>query len=231
MARAIQVSILSDSRVFRDALSFSLTFENEIRLVAVAATVRELITKAPARSTEVLLVDLSVQPADAAEIIWDLKTCLPTARVIALGCEHDETETVKCIEAGASACLGQDVPYDVLLETVRAVSEERTIGSLRILTRVVRRIDKLAAVKGHVEDSQPRRLSRRETEVARLVGSGMINKQIARQLAIKPCTVKSHVHSILHKLGVGRRRDVAKRIYEHCSFEEGFVKKDVHQRC
>ena len=210
MAGRIRVSILSNSRLFREAILSRLAVEEEIEVVGTAGTADDLAASGWAKSIDVMLVYSSGELAEAAELVWKVKTFLPSARVIALGCEQSESEVVGCIEAGASHCLESGAPFAELLASIRNVFQGRTACSLAILARVVRRIEELAQIQPEAEGGEPEPLSFRESEVAQLIASGLINKQIARRLSIKPGTVKNHVHNILQKLRVKRRWDVAR---------------------
>lgn len=215
MVQRIHVSLLSDSRLFRDAVSARLALEEEIALVGAASTVDGLLRIAQTQRIDVVLVHASMDPAEVAEFVYDVKPHLPTARVVALGIEQDESEIVRCIESGAAAWLKHDTSYAGLLQMIRAVSQGRTTCSPTVLRRVILRVNELAKTKPDVEDSRAKPLTFREAEIAGLISLGMVNKQIARRLGIKAPTVKNHVHSILEKLGVKRRRDVTAQVGEY----------------
>ena len=215
MVQRIHVSLLSDSRLFRDAVSARLALEEEIALVGAASTVDGLLRIAQTQRIDVVLVHASMDPAEVAEFVWDVKPHLPAARVVALGIEQNESEIVNCIEAGAAAWLKHDTSYADLLQKIRAVSQGRTTCSPQVLRRVLRRISELAKTNPHSEECTPRPLTFREAEVARLMARGLVNKQIGRALGIRPLTVKNQVHNSLHKLQVKRRRDVTGQLGEY----------------
>jgi DNA-binding NarL/FixJ family response regulator len=221
MERRIQVSILSDSRLFRDAVSSRLALEDEIEVVGAAGTVYELLIRAQARPIDVLLVYLSIESAVTAQVVWDVKTLLPASRVIVLGCEEGNSETVRWIEAGALAYLEHGTSYASLVEAIQFVSEGRATCSLEEFTHVIRRIDELEKANGSARAFAKKALSDRETEVAQLMALGLVNKQIARRLGIKQPTVKTHVSNVLRKLQLKRRQEVIRRLQEGGTFEEG----------
>ena len=221
MAQHIHVSILSDSRLFREAIASRLAFEEGLEPVTVAATAHELLRRGRTSPIDILLIHLRGDPEEVAETIWDAKTLFPAARVILLGHAQSASDVVRWMEAGAVACLKDGAPYSSLLDTIRAVSEGRVVVSSPVLGRLLQRIGELAEVSGHRQDQDPDPLSAREAEVARLVASGLANKQIARRLDVKLPTVKSHVHNIMQKLQIKRRRDIIRRAYERGTWEEG----------
>lgn len=221
MARRIQVAILSDARLFGEALSSRLALEDAIEVVSSAGTVYELLMRAEGRPIEVLLVHLHVRPRLAVELVWDVKTLLPAARVVVLGFERGNTQAVRWIEAGAMAWLGQESPYESLLEAVHAVSEGRILHSADVLTDVIRRMARLEkggqALKVYPEEP----LTERQSEVAQLMHLGLTGKEIARHLGIRLPTVKSHASQVLKRWGVARRGDLDLRRTRGRDGEEG----------
>ena len=206
MPLAIHVSILSDSRILRDAISSRLLLEDGIELLGAAGSVRDLLQSGLADSAEVVLIHPTSDPADAAQMTWELKRLLPSIRVVVAGCRPGESDAVRAIEAGASACLEYGTANFVdLVDAVRAAAEGRATGpSLEILVEIGRRINSLSEMPAQ---SSPE-LSDREAQVVRLIAVGLANKQIARRLGIKLSTAKNHVHSVLRKMNVKRRRDL-----------------------
>ena len=206
MPSAIHVSILSDSRILRDAISSRLLLEDGIELLGAAGSVRDLLQSGLADSAEVVLIHPTSDPADAAQMTWELKRLLPSIRVVVAGCRPGESDAVRAIEAGASACLEYGTANFVdLVDAVRAAAEGRATGpSLEILVEIGRRINSLSEMPAQ---SSPE-LSDREAQVVRLIAVGLANKQIARRLGIKLSTAKNHVHNVLRKMNVKRRRDL-----------------------
>lgn len=208
MSSTIHVSILSDSRIFRDVISSRLITEDGIEPLGAVGTVRGLLESGLADRTDVALVHSTADPADTAEATWEIKRLLPSARVVAVGYRPSEPGVVRAIEAGASACLENGASYRELVEAIRAAAEGCATGSLEMLVEIGRRIDTLLKTKEPSTARPPQELSARETQVARLVALGLVNKQIARRLGIKLSTAKNHVHNVLQKLQIERRRDL-----------------------
>jgi DNA-binding NarL/FixJ family response regulator len=212
MAAVINLSIVSDSELFRSALACRLLMEEGIELLGAAGTVRDLLQGGLVERTQVVLVHSALDPSDGAEITWELKRLAPSARVVVAGCRAGESDAVRAVEAGASACLENGAAYDVLVDAIRAASRGRATGaSLELLVEIGRRIEALSEMQEPAAEAR-QDLSRRETEVARLVALGLGNKQIARRLRIRLSTVKNHVHNILSKLQIERRRELAGRV-------------------
>ena len=221
MAEQIHVSILSDSRLYREAIALRLAFEKGLKPVTAAATPYELLRRARTCPIDVLLVHSRGEAEEAAEAIWKAKALLPGVCVIVVGDADHAANVVQWLEAGAVACLNDDVPCSRLVDAIRAVGEGRTVVSSRILGRLFHRIGERVEANRHAQGQDPDPLSAREAEIAQLVASGLANKQIARRLDVRLPTVKSHVHNIMRKLQIKRRRDIIRRAYHPGRLEEG----------
>lgn len=208
MTRRIQLAILSDSRLFRDALSCRLDLEKEIAVIGAAGTVHDLLVRAGGRPVDVLLVHLDVRSALAAEIVFDVKMLLPASRLVVLGCEPSDAGALRWIEAGAAAWLGDDASYDSLLQATQAVAEGRTLFSADQVIDGIRRLSQLRKADPSLGGCSEGPLSDREREVAQWLSLGLSNKEIARRLGVRQPTVKSHVSRVLRKLGARRRGEI-----------------------
>jgi DNA-binding NarL/FixJ family response regulator len=204
----VQLSILSNSRLFREALAARLASEEWVQVLGAAGTVYELLLAAQGRPINILLVYLDMESAVGREVVWDINTLLPATRVVVLGSQEEDAETVRWIEAGAMAALAADASWPCLLETIRSVAEGRVTYPAEIVGCLAHRIGELQRACPGVKPTAREPLSERETEVAQLIALGLMNKQVARRLGLKGPTVKTHVRSIFRKLHVKRRRDL-----------------------
>jgi DNA-binding NarL/FixJ family response regulator len=110
---------------------------------------------------------------------------------------HDDALAIKAIRAGASAYVQREARTDAIVRTIRDASTGQIAMPSQLAARLLR-------VVGRNEE-----LSEREEQVVRLVARGKANKLIARDLHIAESTVKSHVGSILNKLGLDSRTQLA----------------------
>lgn len=204
----IQLSILSNSRLCREAVAARLASEDWLQVVGVAATVYDLLLGVQGRPINILLVYLDVESAVRRDVVWNIKTLLPATRVVVFGAQEGDAETVRWIEAGAMACLAADASWTCLLETLRCVAEGRVTYAPEVVGCMAHRIGELQHTSAGVKPTAAEPLSDRETEVAQLIALGLLNKQVARRLGVKRSTVKTHLRSIFRKLHVKRRRDL-----------------------
>ena len=112
----------------------------------------------------------------------------------------EDASVTGAIKAGAIGYLLKTTDADELCEAIKAAAA----GKVQLAPEAAAHLVHEVRVPG-----SPEALTGRETEVLKLVAQGKANKQIARELSIDESTIKSHVHSILSKLGVKSRTQAA----------------------
>ena len=118
-----------------------------------------------------------------------------------------EYELVACAEAAIVGYVTRDHSSAELRAVVASVARGEVVCPPRIAAMLLRRVAALAG--GPDSNLGQTHLSHREREIVRLIGRGLSNKEIARDLGVEIATVKNHVHNILNKLRVHRRSDAA----------------------
>lgn len=159
----------------------------------------------------VLLLDLDFLGPEGAAGIAQLLQLNPTTRIIALSAETSDAKELDLFRAGVCGCCQSDIDLKQLLRVVAAVMQ----GELWIRRTITPHLLSKVAPGLH-GDREIRRsavrlteLTRREREIAELVGKGLCNKQIARHLTIAESTVKAHLTDIFRKLGACDRLKLA----------------------
>lgn len=197
---AIQVLIVDDHSVVRQGLRMFLAMDGEIEVVGEAENGEEALNRASTLKPDVILMDLLMPKMDGITAIGHLRRQLPDTEVIALTSVLEDASVVGAIKAGAIGYLLKDTQADELCRSIKAAAAGQVQLSPQAAARLMREIK--------APDS-PETLTERETEVLRLIGQGLSNKEIARELSIGEKTVKTHVSSILSKLGVFSRTQAA----------------------
>ena len=161
---------------------------------------------------EVLVLDLDLDVLDGANGIARLRNLHPATKIIALGGEPSDIKELELFRIGVRGCCRIDIEPNLLQSVVVAVQR----GELWIRrTLTPRLLDELSArIREHSDSSRAAmariaELTRREREIAELIGNGESNKQIARQLTITESTVKAHLTEIFRKLGIADRLKLA----------------------
>ena len=211
MGPSIRVAVVSEERMFREAVTVSLAgYEG----LAVAALSGAQVTADGEETVDVVLIDAAPDRKAALAHMWAAGERWPEAKLIALGLDQEDDTVVDFIEAGAQGYVLKGASPDGLVEVIRAVHQGRTPCSPSVVASVLGRI---AALGGMPADPLPQSfepLTLREREVLALLAAGLGNKEVGRRLCITVQTVKNHVHRILEKLQVHRRREAVRLAYD-----------------
>ncbi|WP_128381319.1 response regulator transcription factor [Streptomyces cavernae] len=218
---SIRVVVVDDQALVRRGFVMILRVHDDIEVMAEAGTGLEAVDAARRHRPDVILMDIRMPGMDGIEATsrilreadWDVRVLILTT--------FDPDEYVyEALRAGASAFVLKDIPPEQLAIAVRTVAE----GGALLAPSITRRlIDQFAGrrvvnttVAGRLE-----RLTDREREIVVAVARGASNSEIATQLFIGPATVKTHVSSILTKLGLRDRIQIVIFAYESGLVEAG----------
>jgi NarL family two-component system response regulator LiaR len=199
----IRVLVVDDHAVVREGLRTFLELQEGIEVIGEAADGREAVRTAAELRPDVILMDLVMPRLDGVEAMRELRRRLPSSRVIVLTSFAGDDRLLPAIQAGAAGYLLKDVEPRELARAVRAAHAGEALLDPAIAARLV---DALAQPPG---EPPPERLTARERQVLALIGRGLSNKLIARELGISEKTVKTHVGHVLAKLGVTDRTQAA----------------------
>ena len=190
--RPIRILTVDDHALLRGGIAALVNAEPDMRLVAEASNGQEAIERFRLHRPDVTLMDLQMPGLNGIDGIIGIRSEFPNARIIVLTTYTGDVQVLRALKAGARAYILKGHVHKELLETIRAVYA----GKKRIPAEVA------AELADHAADDY---LTPREIEVLRLVAAGNSNKEIGGQLSIAEDTVKSHVTSILSKLGANDR--------------------------
>jgi DNA-binding NarL/FixJ family response regulator len=196
----IRILIADDHSVVRRGLRMFLSDDAELEVVGEARDGAEAISEARALRPDVVLMDLLMPVMDGITATGVIRGELPDTEVIALTSVLEDAAVVGAVRAGAIGYLLKDTRGEDLCRAIRAAAAGQVQLSPQAAARLLREV--------RVPDS-PEVLTERETEVLRLLAQGKANKQIAAELAIGENTVRTHVSSVLGKLGVQSRTQAA----------------------
>lgn len=213
MQPAISVVILSHDRIFADALEAVLASEADLRIVA-ASQEQETSSASRPDDVDVVLIDAARDHDAALASTWQARESFAGAQVIVFGLDREDEGAIDFIQAGASGYVLQSASPALLTQVIRAVRSGQTFCAPHIAAGVLERISRLAQEEPSPAERISEPLTERELKVLALIAKGLRNKEIGRALHITVQTVKNHVHSILAKLGVHRRREAVRLAYE-----------------
>lgn len=184
--------VVEDHHIVRQGLVALLNTVPDMTVVAEAADGRQAIDLFRQHRPDVTLMDLRLPSLSGVEAVTQIRREWPAARIIVLTTFDGDEDIYRALQAGARGYLLKGMFGEELMEAIRAVHA----GKSRIPALVAER---LAGRMGGPA------LTSRELDVLKLIVSGNSNKEIGGALAISEATVKTHVNSILSKLGVSDR--------------------------
>ncbi|WP_030159291.1 response regulator transcription factor [Glycomyces sp. NRRL B-16210] len=210
----IRVMLVDDQRLVRAGFGSILGDEEDIELVAEAGDGAEALELARRHRPDVVLMDIRMPNMDGLEaterIGRDPK--LDGVKVVILTTFDEDDYVYRALRAGASGFLLKDTDPDELLRGIRVVAA----GEALIAPKVTRRL--IGEFAGRIARPEPssklNALTERETEVLKLVATGLSNDEIAGALFLSPATAKTHVSRILSKLSARDRAQLVVTAYE-----------------
>jgi DNA-binding NarL/FixJ family response regulator len=194
-AGALRVVVAHPLPAIRAGLAAMLETGRGIRVVGMASTVEESEGSSEWLRPDVILLDLRLAGANAADTVARLARCSPGMRVLLITSATTVEPQKTVMEAGASGSVSQDVDGSSLIEAVRAVAG----GAMVIAGQQDREARNGSATS----------LTGRELEILRFIASGHTNTEIGKALYLAPKTIERHVATIISKLGARNRAHAA----------------------
>lgn len=208
----IRLMVVDDHEVVRTGLKAILEPENDIDVVAEAASAQEAARMADTFEPDVILMDVRMEGMNGIEACRIIKSAHPNINVLMLTSFAEDEAVTSAIMAGASGFLLKNVNRADLLKAIRAVSKGQSLLDPAVTKSVM---DKFANLLESEKDRALDAISSREREVLSLIAQGMTNRQIAEELVISENTARNHVSRILDKLGLARRSEAAVFAAQH----------------
>jgi len=213
---SIRLLIVDDQELVRTGFRLFLDTQDDIEVVGEAADGDAAIDRARELAPDVVLMDIRMPAMDGVEATARLADAGidPPPRVIVLTTFDLDEYVFGALRAGAAGFLLKDAPRERLLEAIRTVHAGEALLSPSVTRRLV---ENFAARSDPIEPAEEalEELTPREREVLVLVARGASNDDIAQRLVVTEATVKSHLGSLLLKLGLRNRVQAVVFAYEH----------------
>jgi DNA-binding NarL/FixJ family response regulator len=206
----IRALLADDQSLVRAGFRMILRVEPDLEVVGEAADGREAVELARSLQPDVVLMDIRMPGVDGIEATRRVTTLDPAPRVLVLTTFDLDEYVYESLRAGASAFLLKDAPEQQLVAAVRVVADGGSLFSPSVTRRLIEEFARPAAA----ESPALADLTARELEVLRLVARGRSNAEIATDLVVSEHTAKTHVASILQKLGLRNRVQAVVFAYE-----------------
>jgi DNA-binding NarL/FixJ family response regulator len=210
---SLRLLIVDDHPLTRDALA-SLLAQHGFDVAGQAADGTEAISLAAELEPDVILLDLSMPGLDGLDALPRLREAAPTCEVVVLTADGTEENLLAAIRGGAAGYLLKSEPPERIVEFLRGVGRGEAALSGAIARRLLEQVREGGGIGSGsgVPDSIAATLSAREVEVLLLLDERLDTDEIAKRLFISEHTVRSHVKSVLAKLGVSSRREAVEAL-------------------
>ena len=205
-----RIVIADDHAVVRKGLRQLIVEAEGMTVVGEAASGDELLTMLRFREVDVVVLDLSLGARSGLDLLKHIKSELPRLPVVILSMHSEDLFAVRALRAGASGYVEKNSAPEELLTAIRRIARGGTYVSPRIGEKIAADI-----VRGGAAVLPHERLSDRELEVLRLLGSGMSVTEIAHALNLSVKTISTHRTHVLAKTGLRSNADIVEYVISH----------------
>lgn len=203
MTDPIRLLVVDDHSVVRSGIRALLSTEEDIEVVAEASSGDQALAIAAEHRPDVVLMDLVMPGVSGVEAIERMRAVTPFARFLILTSFAADDLVMPALRAGAHGYLLKDTSPADLVQAIRQVGSGQSWLHPEVAKRVVNELT------GNFDSVQAEQLTERELDVLRLLAEGDSNQSIAIRLSITEATVRTHVTSLLRKLGLTSRTQAA----------------------
>ena len=220
MSVAIRVMVVDDHPMWRDAVARDLA-EAGYDVVATVSDGAQALRVAGAAQPDVVVLDLQLPDMSGVKVTRGLRAAHPAARVLVLSASGEQQDVLDAVKAGAVGYLLKSAARPEFLDAVRRTADGDAVFTPGLAALVLGEFRRLAAAPadsagdGRESREDAPRLTERETEILRMVATGMSYKQIATRLVLSHRTVQNHVQNTLGKLHLHNRIELVRYAIEH----------------
>jgi DNA-binding NarL/FixJ family response regulator len=220
-ADPIRVLVVDDHPIWRDGAARSLS-EAGFVVSGTAGNGAQALRIAAATRPDVVLLDLNLPDLRGAEVTRELLAALPGVRVLMLSASGERQDVLDAVTAGASGYLLKSAELRELIDAVHATAAGQAVftpGLAGLVLGEYRRLAQAGSDPGTRPSSgrglpHTPELTERETEILRLVATGLTYPQIAARLTLSPRTVQNHVQNTLNKLQLHNKAQLVRYALE-----------------
>ncbi|SEP86266.1 response regulator [Streptomyces radiopugnans] len=207
----IRVFLLDDHEVVRRGVHDMLDAEPDIEVVGEAGTAEQALARGPALRPHVAVLDVRLPDGNGIAVCRELRSRMPELACLMLTSFDDDDALLDAIMAGASGYVLKQIKGSDLIAAVRTVASGQSMLDPATTARLMNslRVQDTEKPAEEPQDAALASLTPRERDILALIGEGMTNRQIGRQLYLSEKTVKNNISRLLAKLGVERRVQAA----------------------
>ena len=199
--------LVDDHALFREGLSRLFSYQDDFQVVGEAEDASTAVALAVRLKPDVVLMDVDLPGDDGVAATREIKAAWPEVSVVMLTAYDDTDRMLEAVKAGAQGYLLKNIRSSELLDQLRGLTRGEAALSRRMAARILDEFRR--SVPSAEANEEAVELTTRERDVLELVAARLQNKEIAARLVISEHTVKNHLKSILGKLRLRSRREVA----------------------
>ncbi|HKS24499.1 MAG TPA: response regulator transcription factor [Thermoanaerobaculia bacterium] len=205
----IRIAIADDHAIVRKGLRQIIADTNDIVVTGEAATADEVLTLLRAHSFDLLVLDLTLGDRDGIELLKQIKSEFPRLHVLMLSMHAEDLFAVRALRAGAGGYVQKEGAPEELVNAIRRIAAGRRYVSPAMAERIAGELVRGPELLPH------ERLSDREFEIFRLLGSGKSVTDIAHALNLSVKTVSTHRTRILQKTALRDNAGIVGYVHAH----------------
>ncbi len=202
---SVKVYLVDDHRLFLSGVKAELA--EDFRIVGSAYDVDTAIAEIRGLNPDVVLVDVHMPDGGGVAVVEGVVATNPDVKFLALSVSDQAEDVIAMIRAGARGYVTKTIEPPDLASAVRRIDAGDAVFSPRLAGFV---LDAFAGAIPSDDDPELDQLTSREKDVLRLIARGYAYKQVARKLSISIKTVETHVSSVLRKLQLSNRHELAR---------------------
>ena len=199
------ILVVDDHPLVREALCRVFSSQTDMEVIGEAGDGEEAVNLASQLKPDIVVMDIMMPKSDGIEASRQIKKIAPNIAILILTAYDDDAYVLGLLEAGAAGYLLKSARGQDLVEAIRAIRTGESVLHPDIIGKLLKRAITRPA---EIEESKVNELlSNRETEMLKLLATGMSNKEMAEELGLSLRTVKAHMSNIFTKMNVASRSE------------------------
>jgi DNA-binding NarL/FixJ family response regulator len=208
LVESVQVFILAENRLLREALARILSKKSDIRVVGASAFSPDVVGQISEAAPDVLLSDSAAVALSELRLISEVRAAIPGLKVVMIGMDADRETFLRAVRDGIVGFVLKDASAMEVAAAVRSVANDEAVCPPSLCLALFERVASLNKQPASFVIRHNLGLTRREQQLVQMISQGFTNKEIASQLSLSEQTVKNHIHRMLRKLGATDRLGV-----------------------
>ncbi|HEX4251835.1 MAG TPA: response regulator transcription factor [Pseudonocardia sp.] len=205
---SVTVVVVDDHPIWREGVARDLAAQGFV-VVATVADSSFTARIAAATQPRVVVIDLDLDELSAVEAVRTIASTMPETRVLVLSERAEHRDVLDAVKAGAAGYLVKSASAAELVDAVRRTANGDAVFTAGLADLVLGEFQRLAAGP-EPEAADAPRLSARETEVLKLVATGLTSRQVAKELGLSHRTVENHIQNTARKLHLHNRVELTR---------------------